>query len=201
MWKDNRIICFDVETTGLNPKSNYIIELGICVIDKHQVIGTWSHLFDPQVSSLDPKITEITGLTLDDLQGKPLFASVIDKIISLIDKSFCLAAYNMPFDKSFISREFDRVGAQLPEKDWLDPLVWVRNYNGYKNNKLVQACARYGIELNEAHCAGADIEATANLMLKLIERLPDEFSSVIALQDVWCRKQAHHYRSFRKRLP
>ena len=58
----------DVETTGINPESDQIIELGICLFEYdrqngriYKVLGSWDWFEDPDFS-IPPEITEITGI-------------------------------------------------------------------------------------------------------------------------------------------
>lgn len=190
MWKDSRIVMLDAETSGLDPKAGHrIIEVGLCVVENRAVVGSWSHLLDPELPSLEPIITKITGLAIDDLIGKPKFHAVADKLQTLMIHAFAVAAYNSPFDEEFYDHEFTRASLKMPIKPWLDPLVWIRNYEGSGKNKLDEVCLRYGIESDGAHRAKADAVMAAKVMLKLMDRLPDDFTSVLALQDLWRRKQ------------
>lgn len=191
MWKDARIVMLDAETTGIKTSDGHrIIEVGLCVVENREIKGSWSQLVDPELPALAPKITEITGLTIEDLLGKPKFLGIVDKLRELVDKSFALAAYNASFDEEHYRNEFDKANVELPNRYWLDPLVWVRNYDGSGANKLTEAAARHGVTADgEAHRAKADSLMAAKLMLKLMEKLPDDFNSVIALQDIWKRKQ------------
>lgn len=192
MWKDARIVMLDVETTGIKTEEGHrVIEVGLCVVENRELKGSWSQLLDPgpEHQTLHPKITEITGLTIEDLRGKPAFESISDKLGELIDKSFALAAYNATFDEGFYRMEFHKAGKELPQRYWLDPLVWVRNYDGSGANKLGEVAARNNITSDGAHRAKADSVMAAKVMLKYMERLPEEFVSVMQLQDIWKRKQ------------
>lgn len=198
MWKDARWTVVDAETTGLDKRADRIIEVGVCVIENRQMLGTWSHVIDPQIMNLAPKVTEITGLKLADLIGRPVFAAVAPKLSELFEKSHCLAAYNARFDKPFFEREFQNSDWVMPNRPWLDPLVWVRNFDGSGKNKLVEACARHGIDASNAHRAEDDAQMAAELMLKMLDRLPDDLDSLISLQDIWQRRQDQ---AFRKKRP
>lgn len=190
MWKDTRITVFDAETTGLKAKEgDRIIEVGVCIIEGRKVVGSWSHLLNPEIKSLPEIITKVTGLKLEDLVDKPLFSAVAPKLNELIQKSFCLAAFNAPFDEGFFSAELNRAEQPHHDRFWLDPLVWARHYDNVNGNKLAQVCERHSITLSNAHRAAGDATATAELMVHFMDRLPDDFESMRQLQQVWRRKQ------------
>lgn len=199
MWKDQKILVVDVETTGLKSSTCRVIEIGACLIQDRKLAGTWSYVLDAEVLTLEPIITEITGLTIGDLKGKPKFAEMAPKIHRVMGQADHIAAYNAPFDKGFIEMEFKRAAMSLdkpelvlPERDWLDPLVWAKNYDGKTEkgeNKLTEVCKRHHIKVDNAHRAGSDAQMAAEVILHYLDRVPDDIGSMIALQDVWARRQ------------
>jgi len=200
MWKSATWVVLDVETTGLEVESgDRVIEVGVTLVENKVIKGSWSQLLNPGISELKPIITETTGITINDLRGKPQFGSIASKIAELIDKSFGVVAYNAPFDEPFFRHELAQEGITIPNKTWLDPLIWCRKYNGPYNNKLIQSCKRYDIESSNAHRASGDTDMTAKLFLKLIPRLPDSFDAMVSVQAIWQRKQESEFRARRRR--
>ena len=70
IMKINSYISIDLETTGLNPKLDRIIEIGAVKVVDGQVVETFDTLVNPG-RKLDERITELTGITDADLADKP----------------------------------------------------------------------------------------------------------------------------------
>ena len=58
----NDYVVMDIETTGLNPKSEKIIELGAARIREGKVVDTFSAFVNPG-RSLSDRIVELTGIS------------------------------------------------------------------------------------------------------------------------------------------
>ena len=96
-------IILDLETTGLNPKEDKIIEIGILKITldsdyKPYYASSYSELQDPKIP-LPSLIEKITGLSDSLLKGQAINWEKVKK--DLTEASFIIA-HNMPFDKSFL---------------------------------------------------------------------------------------------------
>ncbi|MBQ7566510.1 MAG: PolC-type DNA polymerase III, partial [Oscillospiraceae bacterium] len=116
---DSEIVAFDLETTGLSPDKETIIEIGAAIFKNGKVLAEYSQLIDPQ-RPLDPKIVELTGIRDDMLRGKPTIDQVLPEFLA-----FCgdrpLAAHNASFDVGFLKAECDRLGIRC-EPVFLDSL-------------------------------------------------------------------------------
>ena len=151
----------DLELTGLNPRSDEIIEIGVVRCTPEQVIERWSTLVRPQrMPSL--RIQRITGITPEMLADAPYFEEVEPKLRSLLEGAG-LIGHNVGFDQSFLDAV--EVHATHPATDTLllaqiiDPAA--------RSHRLGDLCAEYRIELDQAHRALADAEASRRLLLAL----------------------------------
>src|SRR5208282_6223934 len=97
----------DVETTGTNPESDKIIELGICLFeyDRHtgriyRVLGSWEWFEDPGVS-IPPEIAKITGITDEMVAGH----HIDDRAVNyLLGRVVLVIAHNADFDRRFLEK-------------------------------------------------------------------------------------------------
>jgi len=97
----------DVETTGTNPESDKIIELGICLFEYdrqtgriYRVLGSWEWFEDPGVS-IPPEITKITGITDEMVAGH----HIDDRAVNyLLGRVVLVIAHNAYFDRRFLER-------------------------------------------------------------------------------------------------
>lgn len=115
--KPMRTLVYDTETTGLlkpevsdldqQPK---IIEFAVAEIDEaYNIVGEYSWLINPG-EEITPTITKITGLTNDDLFGKPSFIEVLPEIEEVFMGIDRLMAHNLPFDMGMLTNELRRLG-------------------------------------------------------------------------------------------
>lgn len=97
----------DVETTGLSPKTNRIIEIGLVKIKDGKITESFRSFFNP-FCQLPTAITKLTGITDDDLYDAPAFSDLIFQINQFIGNSIIIA-HNSQFDISFLQNEYLRV--------------------------------------------------------------------------------------------
>ena len=63
-------VCIDLETTGLNPKRDRIIEIGAVKVRDGKVVETFQQLIDPK-QQLEERVEELTGISSKELEGQP----------------------------------------------------------------------------------------------------------------------------------
>jgi len=113
-------ILFDTETTGLIvPEAQdidaqpEIIEIYCAKIDQEfNLIGEFEYMLKPK-KPLSKKITEITGITEADLEGKPTFADIAFELSSFFVGTHRMVAHNLPFDRNMLANELLRVDRLL----------------------------------------------------------------------------------------
>lgn len=113
-------LVYDNETTGLlkpqvsdlaqQPK---IIEFAVVAIDQsYERVSEHSWLINPG-EEITPEITKITGLTNDDLRGKPRFIEVLPEIEQVFLGVTRVMAHNLPFDWGMLTNELKRIGREF----------------------------------------------------------------------------------------
>ena len=78
---DNSYIAIDLETTGLNPKTERIIEIGAARVEDGTVVQTYSTFVNPE-RDLDARIRELTGICDDDLKDAPVLDTVLPELLA-----------------------------------------------------------------------------------------------------------------------
>lgn len=101
-----RLIFLDVETTGLDGYRDRVIEIFLLSLSKTGEVSEYQTLINPE-RSVPRNITEITGLTDDDLRGAPTEAQVAAEIREFIGLGIPVA-HNLPFDRRFLNAMFNR---------------------------------------------------------------------------------------------
>ncbi len=98
---DSEIVCFDIETTGLNRKHEVIIEIGAVVLKNGEITETFNTFASPG-RILSPEIIRLTGITDEMLLGAPSQEEAIRAFLAFAgDRP--LAAHNADFDMGFIA--------------------------------------------------------------------------------------------------
>jgi DNA polymerase III subunit epsilon len=158
----------DVETTGTNPDSDKIIELGICLFEYdrqsgriYKVIGTWEWFEDPGLS-IPPEITKITGITDEVVAGHRIDDSAVNDLLSRV---VLVIAHNANFDRRFLEKRLP----VFASKHWAcsrADIDW--KAEGIRSSALEFVAYSLGF-FHDQHRAASDCRATVHA---LAQRLP-----------------------------
>lgn len=159
----------DVETTGLSPATDRVIEVAVvrCAPDG-SIIDEWATLIDP---GRDPGPTHIHGITAADLADAPTFAAIAPELVERLD-GHVVTAHNLSFDESFLSAELRAASLDLPMVPSLCTLELARHVlTDQKRHNLAACAASLGIAHDAAHRALADTRVTALVLAAFLDRL------------------------------
>ncbi len=157
-------VALDLETTGLDPKKDKIIEIGAVKVVNGEETDTFSTFVNPG-RRLDERVSELTGIEDSDLKNAATAAEIIPKLLEFIG-DLPLLGHSILFDYSFVKRAAVNAGCTF-DKEAIDTLRISRAVCPNLNSKrLTDMCAHYGIELN-AHRALNDARASHLLFLQL----------------------------------
>lgn len=152
------ILAFDLETTGLNPETDRIVEFCFIEMDADlNELSRWHQRVNPGVP-IPAETTAIHGIRDEDVANEPSFAEFVDKVESLL-ANHTLMAYNHGFDMNTIHYELVRHGGKGLDMSHpvIDPLVIFRAHHPHS---LSGAVRQYlDEEMQDAHTAVADTEA------------------------------------------
>lgn len=160
-------VCIDLETTGLNPKSDKIIEIGAVKMIEGKQEGTFSSFINPG-RKLEERIVELTGIRDEDLSDAPDIGEILPEIMDFLGE-LPLVGHSILFDYSFLKKA--AVDRKLTfEKTGIDTLKIARKYlSSLEHRNLDYLCDYYRIP-HHAHRAMADAQATCELYRKLGEQ-------------------------------
>lgn len=168
----DNIVALDLETTGVSPDNDRIIEIGMARIVDGKVVATYNQLIDPQIT-LSSRITEITGITQLDLADKPTIEDVIDEVLSFIGDSVILG-HNVKFDYSFLKVAASKNKKIVPNKV-IDTLKIARKLLiTAPSKKLTFLCEYFGIDPGHSHRAFDDAISAYRVYEKLSAIAPEE---------------------------
>ena len=151
----------DIETTGLDPKINKIIELAALKVQDNQVIDTFSCLINPEVE-IDNFITKLTGISQDMVKDAPVLDDVLQKFLDFIGEDVIIG-HNVNFDINFIYDNSMLLLNKAVENNYIDTLRISRLNNNVENHKLQTMANYYNIDYTNAHRALKDCYITKEL--------------------------------------
>ena len=185
--KYDRLVLFDTETTGLQYSRDEIIEFAAVVVEPRDGKPTIIQEYDELIALspggfVPPKITELTGISTQDLREKGLPKTRVARDVSEMLQGNCLLlAYNAHFDLSFLYYFLLRHGDPmvLKGKDKLDLLTVYKDRHSYPH-KLCNAIEVYGLsgKVVNSHRAVDDVIATVAVMEEMEKEQSDLLSYV-----------------------
>ena len=181
---DSVFVVFDIETTGLNPKNDNIIEIGAVKISNRKVVDSFS-TFVHIDKKLPGKIIELTSITDDMLQGQPEIDEALPAFLDFA-KGCVLVAHNAKFDLGFIKEKAKVLSIENYNPPVLDTLELSKALiKDVKNHRLNTLTKKLGINLINHHRAVDDANATGQLLIILLNKLSErEIYDVSKLNDI-----------------
>ncbi|MEC9457404.1 MAG: 3'-5' exonuclease [Candidatus Thermoplasmatota archaeon] len=175
----HRVLGFDLETTGFDPRSDRIVQFALVGSDADGSHLNTHSLVDPGIA-IPIESTRVHGIEDGDVRGAGSFGDHIDSISRLIEGSVIVGHNVLAFDWRFMEVECSRIGRDVPEPlAIVDTLVIARRFGVPGRHKLGVLCERYGIRLERSHRADADAGATLLLLWKLMGAYPKKFKGGI----------------------
>lgn len=161
----NFVVC-DLETTGLDPAFDKIIEVGLVRLEDGEITGKFHTLVHPG-RPLPVKIKRLTGLDDGDLAHAPALSGVLPEILDFIGES-AIVGHNVQFDLGFLGAARG-LPIHNPSYDTLElARLVVPGAPSYRLNAL---CAGLNINAAASHRALDDALAAARLLAVLIQKL------------------------------
>ncbi len=156
----------DIETTGLSPKNNEIIEISALKIRDNKVAEEFSTLVKPE-QSVNSFINNLTGISDEMLENAPKIDKVLPEFIAFAGDDVLLG-HNVKFDMGFLNANCLRIlNTRLPNKS-LDTCKIAKMICPLKNHKLKTIAKFYNISTAGHHRALNDCYITYEIYNKLM---------------------------------
>ncbi len=160
-------ISIDLETTGLDPEQDAIVEIGAVRFKGSQVYDTFSSLVNPG-RPIPLKIQQLTGITPADLKGAPPIAAVLPELRRFVGDN-PLIGHNVAFDLGFLQRQ--GIFQQQPSLDTFELASILLPYAGRYSLTALLAYLQVSLPPEgQAHRALNDAQATYFLFEALLDQ-------------------------------
>ncbi|MBE3571500.1 MAG: DEAD/DEAH box helicase family protein [Moorella humiferrea] len=153
-------VVLDVETTGLDPNCDQIIEIAAIRLEKGQITGRLHTLINPG-RSIPPHIQKLTGIDDAMVRHAPSLTEVLPHLLDLMGDAIP-AGHNGQFDLAFLNKAFGNSSWHRP---LLDTLTLSRIlYPCLPSYRLEFLSQKFAFAVNEHHRAMEDVLATVQLL-------------------------------------
>lgn len=171
----NSYVCIDLETTGLNPKTDKIIEIGAVKVIDGEIVGSYSSYVNPG-RRLEERIIALTGISQEQVDDAPDIEQVLPQLLVFLE-DLPLLGHRVLFDYSFLKKAAVN-GKQSFEKQGIDTLRIARCFLPELEKRSLEYLCKYYEIPHHAHRALADAEATVALYQKLVAEFYEKDSKV-----------------------
>lgn len=167
---DRDLAIVDVETTGMSPFHDRVIEVAIIRISKNKVVDKFTSLLNPEMR-LSPYISMFTGITTEQLKDAPLFYDIKDKVTELLEDAV-FVAHNVRFDYNFIRNELKRTGQSFRAKTFCTVRLSRRLFPEFRSHSLESVINRYNFKFENRHRAYDDAYVLWQFLKKVKKSVP-----------------------------
>ena len=163
-------VAFDLETTGLTPVVDRIVEIGAVRFRADEVLDTFQALVDPEIH-ISAGATATNGITDDMVKGQPTIEKVLPQFIDFLGQDISVA-HHAPFDVGFLTYDISRLNLRPADRPVLDTCIMPKSLfphaHGYSLEHLV---AFLNISVGVLHRALADAEACMGLFNRCVAEM------------------------------
>ncbi|MCM1100874.1 MAG: PolC-type DNA polymerase III [Clostridium sp.] len=165
-------VVFDIETTGLSPVNNRIIEIGAVKVSGGEIADRYSTFVNPDVP-IPFEIEKLTGIRDEMVMDSPQIDAILPQFLDFCE-GCVMVAHNADFDMSFIMENCRRLGYPA-EFTYVDTMNAARVLLPHQAKHTLDAVAKtLGVSLDNHHRAVDDAECTAHIFVRFVKLLREE---------------------------
>ena len=157
----------DLETTGASAIYDRILEVAVVRVTGREIVDRYTQLVDPK-TAISSFITRLTGIDGRMVRGKPAFAEIAPDVLAALGDG-PMVAHNASFDEAFLRHAYARLGHKLALPKLCTLRLARRLLPRLPTYRLDALTTYFGIKNNSRHRALGDAEATALVLLRLLD--------------------------------
>lgn len=169
---DRVLAVFDLEATGLNRRTDRIVELSLIKIHPDETRESYLFQINPGIP-IPAEVTAIHGITDEDIKDAPTFKELAPVLADLFE-GCDLAGYNLlHFDIPMLQEEFQRVGQAFDTTN--RRVIDAQRIFHVKEPRTLSAALQFYCNEDHtgAHSAQDDVEATIKVLFGQVKRYPE----------------------------
>ena len=175
----NTFVAIDLETTGLNPKEESIIEVSAVKFINGKKDSIFSQLTNPG-KPISPFIEDLTGINNDMVKGKSIFKDILNELLDFVG-DFPIIGHNVNFDINFI-KEHSKDGLDLRVSNKICDTYLLSKIALFSNEEhsLESISEFYGFSIEGSHRATNDAINSGKILIRLLEDLVEFESEILS---------------------
>lgn len=174
---DATYVVFDIETTGLYPNYDGIIEIGAIKIKNNKLISKLGFFLKPD-KEISLATQDLTNITEHDIANAISEKEGIKEIFKFFGDSVLVAHNAINFDINFLNIRAIHHNLEPLKNPVIDTLMISRAINkDFKSHRLGWICKKYGIDYNEdsAHRADYDADVLNQVFKMMLDKMFNEY--------------------------
>lgn len=169
---ESPLVFVDIETNGLDHVRGRVIEVAAIRVENGEIVKSFNSLVDPE-TELPYFITNLTGITTNDVKGAPTFSQIADELDEVMNGAV-FVAHNVRFDYSFLKQEFKRLNRHFLPKQLCTVKLSRALYPHERSHKLQSLIDRHGFTYAARHRAYDDAAILWQFMQHVQKHFPPE---------------------------
>lgn len=176
------VVYVDIETTGIGHRTSSIIEIAVIRVENNVIVDTFQALINPG-SPIPYHITQLTGITTNDVQDAPYFHNIADRLSEILAGAIFIA-HNVRFDYSFIKRQLGLCNIQYNPRMLCSVRMSRALYPQEKKHNLQSIITRFKLSAKKRHRAYDDALAVKQFLEIAFNQHGDEAFTVAATKQL-----------------
>ena len=189
------IVILDLETTGINHTKDRIVQIAILKVFPDGKKDKFNEIINPGIPIPD-KSSSIHGITDDMVKDKPFFKDIANKVVNFIRGCDIVGYNSTKFDIPMLAEELMRAGVDFDfsKVNFID----VQTIYHKKEPRTLSAAYKFYCDknLDGAHNAMVDVEATYEVLLAQLDRYDDLKNDVEYLSNFTTRTKNVDFAGF-----
>ena len=163
-------VCIDLETTGLRPSIDWIIEVAAYRMRSGKAEDRFVSFVRPgEIGKVSSFITQLTGITREMVADAPLPEEVLPELFDFVGDDM-VVGHNTCFDMNFLYDGAVRAGLDPIGNDFTDTMrISRRTYKELPNHRLGTLAQHLDVVPTAAHRAAADVETTIRCYEQMVK--------------------------------
>lgn len=167
-------VCLDCETTGLDYKTDKVIEIAVTKFTLNEVLESYETLVNPQIA-IPEESRKIHHINDDMVKEAPLFDAILPEILRLVGR-LPIVGHGIKFDVEMIATGAESLGknSTIRNNKQIDTLRLARLYGESPTNSLEMLRKHFNIPEEGAHRAMNDVIVN----IEVFRRLSHKFKTL-----------------------